>query len=684
MLNKEIVNPKSIVVVGGSDDVTKPGGKIIKNIVDNNFAGELFIVNPKNDIIQGIKTHNTVEQLPQVDMAVLAIASKYCLHAVEVLAREKSTKAFIIISAAFSEESHEGAEIEKAIVDVINSVGGCLIGPNCVGAITNHHAACFSTPVPSLDPMGVDFVTGSGATAVFIMEYGMQNGLLFSSLYSVGNSAQMGVEEVIKSLDEEYVHGKSAPVKMLYMESVKKPEMLLKHASSLIRKGAKICAIKSGTSDAGSRAATSHTGAIASPDIAVDALFKKAGIVRCYSRSELVNVASVMCQRELNGRNIAIITHAGGPAVMLTDVLSNGGMNIPKIEGEKAQELLTKLYGGSSVSNPIDFLATGTAEQLGDIIDACNNDFESIDAMVVIFGSPGLTQIDDVLEMLDKKLKTTKKPIYMVLPSVVNTKRELEEFRNKKHIFFNDESVFGNALCKVANAPKPQSNDQTIFIDTETIRKVVDSNSDGYLSAKDVNTLLVAAGVPVVQETVTDNIEIAVQSAEKMGYPIVMKVVGPVHKSDVGGVVLNVSNAQSVREHFERMIQIKDTTAIMLQQMISGKELFVGAKKEGDFGHLIMCGMGGIFIEVLKDVAVGIAPLAENECNTMIKSLKSYKIIKGVRGEKPLDEAKFREIVMRISALVQAAPEIIEMDLNPLLATSDSVIDVDARICLKK
>ncbi len=682
MLVKELVNPASIAVIGGSDEIAKPGGKIVKNILDHNYKGELYIVNPKQDMIQGIKTHNSVELLPQVDLAILAISAKFCLHTVEVLAKEKGTKAFIIISAGFSEESSQGAEIEKKIVDIVNSVGGNLIGPNCVGVITTHHAGCFTTPIPSLDPKGVDFVTGSGATAVFIMEYAMQIGLKFASLYSVGNSAQMGVEEVIKSMDEEYVHGVSSPVKMLYMESIKKPEMLLKHSRSLISKGARIAAIKSGHSEAGSRAASSHTGAIASSDIAVDALFKKAGIVRCQSRQELITVAAVMSLPQTNGKNIAIITHAGGPAVMLTDVLSNGGLNIPKIEGKNADSLLEKLYAGSSVGNPIDFLATGTAQQLGHIIDACNNDFDNIDAMAVIFGSPGLFPIDDVLETIAQRLKTTKKPIYLTLPSVVNTQRELAEFRDKGNIFFPDESIFGAALTKVKSSQKPCNVPTDITIDRKSIREVIDRSPDGYLGAKEVNTLLVAAGIPVVKEIVTSSVDEAVAQADAMGYPVVMKVVGPVHKSDVGGVSLGVKDSKTVRSEFERMIKIQDTTAIMIQQMISGKELFAGVKREGDFGHLIMCGMGGIFIEVLKDVSVGLAPLSKGEANEMIKSLKSYKIIEGVRGEAPLNERQFSEIIERVSALVECAPEIYEMDLNPLLATSQSVIDVDARICL--
>ena len=403
MITQQLINPSSIVIVGGSNDIAKPGGKVLKNLIDNHFSGQLYVVNPKEDVIQGIKCYKSVDELPVCDLAILAIAAKYCPDTVETLARDKNTRAFIILSAGFHEESAEGAILENRIVETVNKYEACLIGPNCVGMMNHHHTSVFTTPIPKLDPKGVDFISGSGATAVFIMEASIPKGLTFASVYSVGNSAQLGVEDVLKYLDETYDPETSSPVKLLYIESVNKPDMLLKHASSLIRKGCRIAAIKSGSSAAGSRAASSHTGALASPDVAVESLFRKAGIVRCNGREELATVASIFMHKPLKGKNIAIITHAGGPAVMLTDALSNGGLEIPHLEHP---ELLAKLFPGSSVANPIDFLATGTAEQLGYIIDACENDFNQVDGMAVIFGSPGLFEVYNVYKLLDEKMRT--------------------------------------------------------------------------------------------------------------------------------------------------------------------------------------------------------------------------------------------------------------------------------------
>ncbi|HPX04623.1 MAG TPA: acetate--CoA ligase family protein, partial [Tenuifilaceae bacterium] len=628
MINNQLLNPRSIVVVGGSDDIQKPGGKVLKNLIDHNFKGSLFVVNPKAETVQGLEAHKDVANLPEVDLAILAIAAKFCPATVETLAKQKNTRAFIILSAGFHEESEEGAKLEEQIVATINSVNGCLIGPNCIGVMNSNYAGVFTTPIPVLDPKGIDFISGSGATAVYIMETGIPNGLPFSSVYSVGNSAQMGVEDVLEYLDNSFDPENSSRVKLLYVESINKPEKLLKHASSLIRKGCKIAAIKSGGSEAGSRAASSHTGALASSDVAVEALFRKAGIVRCNGREELATVAAVFLHPELQGKRVAVITHAGGPAVMLTDALSNNKLEVPSITGPKAQELLSKLFAGSSVANPIDFLATGTAEQLGHIIDACENDFDNIDAMAVIFGSPGLFPVYDVYDLLDKKMAECKKPIYPILPSIINVKDEIAHFLAKGRVNFPDEVAFGNALAKIYHTPKPVAQNIALpKVDEKAIRNVIDNAPNGYLTPEAVQQLLDAAGITRAGEAVVTTREDAVKAAKQLGFPVVMKVVGPVHKSDVGGVVLNVKDEETAAREFDRMIQIKDTTAILLQPMLSGVELFVGAKREDKFGHMVLCGLGGIFIEVLKDVNAGLAPLTKEESLDMIHRLKGYKIL---------------------------------------------------------
>jgi acyl-CoA synthetase (NDP forming) len=686
MITKELIAPRSIVVIGASNNISKPGGKLLKNLIDNNFKGDLFVVNPGSNEVQGIKSYLSASALPQVEMAVLAIPAKDCLEAVEILATQKGTKGFIIISAGFSEESEEGRILEQKIVKVIEAHDGCLIGPNCIGVITYAHCSVFTTPVPKLEQMSCDLVSSSGATAVFIMESGIPKGLHFASVFSVGNSAQNGVEEILEFMDDVFNPATSTRVKLLYLESIKNPDKLLKHASSLIRKGCKIAAIKAGSSDAGSRAAASHTGAMANSDLAVEALFRKAGIVRCFGREELTTVANVFHCKEMKGKRLAIITHAGGPAVMLTDALENGGLQIPRIEDSAAKtKLKSQLYPGSSVENPIDFLATGNAEQLSAIIDACENDFDQIDGMAVIFGSPGLSPVRDVYQVLNKKMQTCKKPIFPILPSLINVKDDVAYFISEGNVFFPDEVLLGKALTSILKTPRPSA--EKIFlenIDIPEIRSIIDSAENGFQSPETIHRLFAAAGIPMVREITVTTEEAALETARQLGFPLVMKVVGPVHKTEVDGVVLNVKNPEAMHREFQRLIKIKDTTAVLIAEMASGIELFLGAKYEDKFGHVVLCGMGGIFVEVFKDVTSGLAPLTMCEAASMIKSLRAYKIIKGYRGKNGVNERKFAEIMVRLSTLLRHAVEIKEMDINPLIGNGDKLVAVDVRIRIEK
>lgn len=686
MINKQLLEPESIVVIGGSNNCHKPGGAVVRNLLSGGYKGTLRIVNPKEDEVQGIKAFHDVEELPQTDLAILVVAAKFCPEYVEFLAKEKQTRAFIIISAGFGEETKEGAVLEQQVLDTCERYGCALIGPNCIGLLTRWHHSVFTKPIPNLNPKGVDFISGSGATAVFILESAVTKGLPFNSVWSVGNGRQIGIESVLEYMDEHFDPEKDSMVKLLYVENISEPDKLLKHATSLIRKGCRIAAIKAGSSESGSRAASSHTGAIASSDSAVEALFRKAGIVRCFSRDELTTVGCIFTLPRFTGKNVAIVTHAGGPGVMLTDALSKGGMNVPPISGKDADELKEQLFPGSSVANPIDILATGTPEHLGIAIDYCEKKFDNIDAIMVIFGTPGLVQLYEAYDVLHKKMLECKKPIFPILPSVVTAGPEVSEFLQHGHVNFSDEVVLATALAQIMKTPAPA--DQTMItdgVDVSRIRRIIDGiGESGYIAPKLVNELLESAGIPTVPEFVSSKKEEVVAFAEKCGYPVVVKVVGPVHKSDVGGVVLNVGTSEHLAREFDRMMQITDATAVMVQKMIKGTELFIGAKYEPRFGHVVLCGLGGIFVEVLKDVSSGLAPLSYAEAENMISSLRGYKIIKGTRGQKGLNEKKYAEIIVRLSTLLRHATEIKEMDINPLLADENNVIAVDARILVEK
>ena len=697
MINEQLLNTASIVVIGGSNNVHKPGGSIVRNLINGGYKGELRIVNPKEDEIQGIKAFHDAKEIPMTDLAILVVAAKYCPDYVDFLAAEKGVRAFVIISAGFGEETQAGAALEQRILDTCAQYGAALIGPNCIGLMNRNHHSVFTLPIPNLDPKGADFISGSGATAVFILESAVVKGLQFNSVWSVGNGKQIGIEDVLQYMDDNFDPKRDSKIKLLYVENIANPDKLLYHASSLIRKGCRIAAIKAGSSESGSRAASSHTGAIASSDAAVEALFRKAGIVRCFSREELTTAGCIFTVQgsqtlPLNGAmmNFAIVTHAGGPGVMLTDALSKGGLNVPKIEGTIADELKAQLFPGSSVSNPIDFLATGTPAQLGTVIDYCDQRLDQIDAIAVIYGTPGLTQLYEAYDVLDQKIRQCRKPIFPILPSMVTAGPEVADFLAKGHVNFSDEVTLATTLSQIIHTPLPAAHEVELYgvdisqlhniIFRETRRLKFEGKDSSWLSPDCVREILACAGIPMVPEMVSTSREELTAFASRVGYPVVAKVVGPVHKSDVGGVALNIRTSEHLSLEFDRMMQIEGAEGVMVQKMLKGTELFIGAKYEERFGHVVLCGLGGIFVEVLKDVSSGLAPLTYTEAYSMIRSLRSYKIIKGSRGQKGINEQKYAEIIVRLSTLLRFATEIKEIDINPLLANEHDVIAVDARI----
>jgi acetyltransferase len=378
---------------------------------------------------------------------------------------------------------------------------------------------------------------------------------------------------------------------------------------------------------------------------------------------------------------------------MLTDALSKGGMNVPKLEGPAAEELKEKLLPGSAVANPIDILATGTAEHLGIAIDYCENQFPGIDAIAVIYGTPGLTTLYEAYEVLHKKIQECRKPIFPILPSLHTAGPEVAEFLQKGHVNFSDEVTLATALSQIMKTPAPAPPEIELFgVDVPKIREIISltpnpspkGERSGYLDPDTVRRLLQCAGIPMVPEMVSTSKEELTAFADRVGYPVVAKVVGPVHKSDVGGVTLNIRTAEHLALEFDRMMQIQDATGVMVQKMLKGTELFIGAKYEERFGHVVLCGLGGIFVEVLKDVQSGLAPLSYGEAYSMIHSLRGYKILKGTRGQQGINEQKYAEIIVRLSTLLRFATEIKEMDINPLLADTDDVVAVDARIRIEK
>lgn len=672
-----LFNAKSIVVLGGSNNLSKPGGAILQNILKGNYSGDIYVINPNTNEVQGCKTLSSIEKLlVQIDLAILAIPAANCFDACNHLLNYCQTKAIIILSAGFSETSIEGRKIEVEIIDLINSHGATLIGPNCIGIKNRSISAIFTKPNFTSNSKGIDLITSSGATAVFFIEQGLKRGLTINSLMSVGNGNQTGIEEILEYLDETYDAEKSSHVKVLYLEAIKNPTKFLTHTKSLIQKGCKIAAIKSGISEAGGKAAQSHTGALLSNNDAVNALFSKAGIYRCNGREQLLNIANILLNPQLKGKRIAIITHAGGPAVMLSDTLSMGGFEIPSPNPTNASVLQKKLFQGSSVNNPFDFLATGTALQLDEIITFCKNDKNNYDAIVTILGSPGLEPITEALNVIKKHQKENKNPIYTILPSIINSESEIMEFIKDGVPIFVDEVNFGEALCAVYSRQFTKSSESPIKKELQNIK----SQDTITLDWVDIFEIFKKYNIPSAQQWILNSATDLDSIVENLTFPLVAKVNGINHKSDVGGVITNIANHFELQNAFHRLINIPNANGVIVQHMLKGVELFIGAKYEPNYGHLISVGLGGIYIEVFKDLATELCPITFQEAKKMIASLKCAEIFDGLRGNNPISKDDLAQITVAVSEILRSNPEILELDINPLIATKNGIFAVDGRI----
>lgn len=685
MINSQIINPQSIVVVGGSNHINKPGGSALKNLREGSFKGEIIVVNAKEDCVQGISTYKKVDDIPPVDMAIISIPASQCIDTTKVLISQKGVKAFVIFSAGFSEVSEDGARIERELATLAQKENVCILGPNCSGMFNMYHQSIFTQPIPLLSPKGVDMASASGGMATFIIENAILQGIRFSSVWSVGNAVQNGVEEILAYWDKSYTKGESSPIKLLYIENIRSPYKFLQHARSLVKKGCWVVALKSGISESGQRAASSHTGAIANSNMATEALLAKAGVIQCFSREEMVNICAVLLQKPIKGKNIGIISQAGGPAVVLTDALAKGGLSVPHIDNQKAALLKEKLLPGTSTTNPIDLLGTGTAQHLLEAIQHClKYHHNELDALAVLYGNPGVGNVQEAYQVLSEQTESSPIPIYPILPSVLMAREEMDTFISKGLTCFTDEVAFANALARIQNCPTLYPIEKREIQQSNIIREIISHSKDGWLSPEQTHTLLSAAEIPILPEVVSNDKEVILQAASQMGFPVVLKVVGVVHKSDVGGVIVNIRDEQELTTAFDKIMNIPKASATLLQPMVSGKEIFIGAKYEENFGHILLCGLGGIFVDVLKDVSSALAPIHKQEALSMLQKLQSYPIIQGVRGEQGVNVDKLCDIIVKLSQLLLIAPEIKEIDLNPLIGGASRIIAADARILIRK
>jgi len=679
-----LFNPESIAVIGASTDPLKPGGRVFKNIKDHGYKGDLWAVNPKTKDVQGMPTFETIKALPGApDLAIVAIPSRWVIDTLQALA-DKGSRAVIVLTAGFGEKDAQGKEVEKKMLMIGKAAGMAIIGPNCSGFLTHSYKGKFAGIVPQLPGRAVDIISGSGATVDYVMEIADGRGLSFGIGVNLGNSIQYGVEDVLQMYNEQYCP-ENARVLFIYMESVKKPALLLTHARSLIKKGCTIVAVKSGTTPAGERAAASHTGAMSSSDTAVQALFDKAGMIRVRSKAEFIDTACalVACRGTLTNRNICVITDAGGPGVMIADAISRQGLSMATFKDTTLKQLAKILPAEATLTNPIDCLPSRNAELIQSIITIIGQEEkQNVGAIAVLIGNSGLSDNAPIYTVIADAMEESPIPVLPMFTSLATAGQKIDHFRKSGRVYFQDEVSLASALAGISRQPRIDTLlPELPGYDKAAIAAIL-KGQKAVLAPEIVDRLMKAAGFKLPDlATVTNKADLA-NACKTIGFPLVLKVVGPLHKSDVGGVRTDMGDLSQAREAYDDMMKIQGATGVMLQSMVSGTEMILGVSREDGFGHLIMFGLGGIYTEVLKDVCFALAPLNLSESLEMVQRIKSFSILKGVRGQEGVSIDKIADNLQRLGLLVTDFPQIKEMDLNPLKGSGEELYAVDARVII--
>jgi acetyltransferase len=679
MLHK-LINPASIAIIGASEDTSKPGGKLLQNIIISEYAGHVYPVNPKYSVVQSIPTYASVTDLPTTpDLALIVIPAKYVQAALVELA-EKGAKVVVVLSAGFGEVSPAGKQEEQQLARIADEHNMLLLGPNCSGLLTYAHASKFTGFVPKMKPKGVDILSASGAMIDFLAEQAVRRGIPLRSFMTVGNAAQSNITELLTLFDEQD-DLTIAPIKLIYAESINDPQSFLQHARNLRRKGGVLAGIKAGTSTVGRRAAASHTGAMATNDTAVEALFGKAGLIRVQSRLELIDMAcALVCTKGKNeGRRVCVISDAGGPAVMLADELAHWNLTVPPLKASTQQKLRDLLPAGATVENPIDCLPTRTSAMMRQMIDIiATAEADNIDYLLLIIGDPGLIDIWEMYDVVIRAMDKYSLPILPTFCSVLTTSTSLHKYRQTGKCYFEDEVAMARALGRIVNQP-PITNPITTVpeFNHQQIAEIL-TGAAGVLSPPKTRELLLAAGLHFPrQQALTDVDQLA---AVDIPFPWAMKAMGPVHKSDVGGVVLGVENLAQAGRVWQQLLQIEGTYGCLIQEMVTGTEVIIGSVQEGEFGQLVMFGLGGIYTEAFRDVNFCLAPLSLAEAKRMIDASQGLPLIKGARGQPGMDINMLCDWVIRIGLLVHHFSQIQELDLNPVKGYGRELRVVDARI----
>jgi acetyl coenzyme A synthetase (ADP forming)-like protein len=684
-----LFEPRSVAVIGASRERGKIGAEVLHNVLSAGFRGSVYPVNPSAPEIEGARCYARLADVPgPVDLAVVCVPAALVPAAIDDCSA-KGVKGVVVITAGYSETGEEGRRREAALLEKIRDAGIRMVGPNCMGLVnTNPAVRLNATFAPTYPPEGrVGLSSQSGALGLALLDYASRLNLGISTFVSVGNKADVSSNDLVQYWAED----PRTDVILLYLESFGSPGVFARIARRVARRKP-IVAVKAGRSKAGARAASSHTGALAESDAVVDALFRQAGVIRTGTLEELFDVAALLAHQPVpRGRRVAIVTNAGGPGILAADACEAQGLVLPSLSSETTAALRGFLPAAASVANPVDMLAAAPPDHYVRTLRLVLAD-PNVDSVLAIFIPPIATDAETVARAIVEGTRDAgEKPVLAIFMSARGAPAILQPIPSYA---FPEPAAM--ALARAVEYGRwrqrppgsiPEFGDLRLN-DARAVVEAALARGGGWLDPLECNRLLTAFGVPVAPLRLAADPAAVAAAAGEVGFPVVLKAVGPaiLHKTEVGGVRLGLADAAAVREAAGQMAsRLEGLTAFLVQPMVTGGvEVIVGVVRDPTFGPLVVYGSGGTLVELLSDAAFRLHPLTDSDAAAMLEEVRGTALLRGYRGAPKADEAALRELLLRVSALVEACPEVREMDLNPVKVLSHGARVLDARIRVER
>ncbi len=706
-MNKDIeciISPRSIAVVGATNRPGSVGLATFKNLLQAGYQGILYPVNPKSKSVQGVKAYPSLTDVPDdVDLAVIVVPPEIVPSVVEEATRKK-VKGCVVITAGFKEVGGQGAELEKRLQVLVRENGTRLVGPNCLGVINTNKGVCMNASFARIMPKpgNIAFISQSGALCTSVLDVAAGRNIGFSKFVSFGNKADVNEIDLLRYLKDD----PDTDVILMYIEDITDGREFIEVTRDItLNTGKPILAVKSGRSREGARAAASHTGSLAGSDNTYDAIFLQGGIQRVEGVNELFIYAQAFSKQPLpNGNRVAIITNAGGPGIMATDAAIRHGLSLAVFSEATRERLLENLPATASIHNPVDIIGDATHERYEAAIRDILMD-DGVDGAIVILTPQAMTDILETAQIIPHVAKDIQKPIlsaFMGMVDVSEGVRYLEEHGIPNYTFPEAAARAMASMVRFSERLRSKGSQKRevwrFSADRKKASGIIKEKLEGkqsyYMPEKDAAEVLRCYGFPLLESRVVRDSSEIDAVIDEIGFPVAMKIASPdiVHKSDVGGVRLKIESLEEARKAFEEIIKNVKKFApaarvegiLVVQMARDGVEVILGATRDPKFGPMCMFGLGGIFVEALKDVTFRLAPMWELSAENMIRSIKAYKVLRGVRGNPPADIEAIKECIMRLSKMVSEHPEIKELDINPLIVYPEGqgCVVADSRILL--